>query len=310
MRIRALVATLAALLLVTASAEAKVPTANTGGASQITQTTAHLAGSVKPNGQDTTWHFEYGTTTAYGTNTPEQGPIPAGAGTTAVAADIGGLQPGTVYHYRLVATNASGVVPGKDRTFTTRPGVSILAAPQTVLYGRSATISGQVFGSSVGGITVSLQEEPYPFTGFTSVATTTTDATGHYQFIRAVLANTAYRVTAQTKPAGTSTTAFAYEQDTITLKANTYHPRRHKTVLFTGTSSPARVGAQVLVQRLGRGGWHTVLRAKLTATPNPVAASYAVRLRRVVSGSYRAVMPTGWDHVAGISGTRHIKIRR
>jgi hypothetical protein len=32
---------------------------------------------------------------------------------------ISGLQPGTTYHYRLVATNAAGTVAGADRTFTT-----------------------------------------------------------------------------------------------------------------------------------------------------------------------------------------------
>ena len=39
----------------------------------------------------------------------------------AVSADISGLTPGATYHYRLVATNASGTTAGDDRTFTATP---------------------------------------------------------------------------------------------------------------------------------------------------------------------------------------------
>src|SRR4051794_18430245 len=126
MRIRAFAATIAALFLITGTAQASAPTATTGGFSNLTQTTAHVAGSVKPNGENTTWHFEYGTTTAYGSNAPvPDGQVASGSGSTPVAADLANLQPGSVYHYRLVATNPSGSIPGKDRTFTTRPAVSI-----------------------------------------------------------------------------------------------------------------------------------------------------------------------------------------
>ena len=142
------------------------------------------------------------------------------------------------------------------------------------------------------------------------MSTTTTDSTGHYQFLRPVATNTAYRVVAQTKPPGTSSTAFTYEQDILSLKGSTYHPRRHHSVLFTGFNQPARVGNEVRIQRLGRGGWHTVLRAKLSATNLPNTASYAVRLRRVVSGLYRAYQPGGFDHLAGISSAKRITVRR
>ena len=171
-------------------------------------------------------------------------------------------------------------------------------------------MSGKVFGTTVSGITVSLQENPYPFAGFGDVATTTTDGAGNYQFIRPVTSNTAYRVVAQTKPPGTSATAFVYEQDTLSLKANSYRPRRGHSVLFTGFNSPARVGGLVLIQRLGRGGWHTVQHATLSPTTQPNSASYAVRLKRVVSGVYRAYEPSGFDHLAGVSLAKRITVRR
>jgi hypothetical protein len=307
---RPLFAALAASLLITASAQAAVPAATTGGANNITQTTAKLHGTVKPNKQATTWHFEIGTTTAYGTNTPEQGPIQPGAGGTAVAFDVGGLQPGTVYHYRLVATNASGSKVGQDRTFATRSGVALDASKKFANFNEGVTLSGQVIGSNVAGITVALQENPFPFNGWTEVSTTTTDASGHYQFIRPLRSNTAWRVVAQTKPPGTSAPVFVIERDTVTLKASTSRPKRRHTVLFTGTSSPARVGNPVYIQRLGKRGWRTVLKATLSPTPIPDTVSYAVRLKRVVSGVYRAYVPDGYDHVAGASKAKRIKIRR
>jgi len=307
---RSSIAALAASLLITASAQAAVPTATTGNANSITQTSAKLHGTVKPNKEATTWHFELGTTTAYGTNTAEQGPIAAGSGNTNVAADVGSLAPGTVYHYRLVATNPSGSIPGKDRTFTTRPSVSLDAGRQIGAFNQNITLVGGISGTAVAGITVTLQENPYPFNGWTDVATTATDASGRYQFIRQLKTNTGWRVVASTKPAGTSNTAFVLMHDTVTLKASTSRPKRGHTVLFTGFATPARFGFPVYIQRLGKHGWRTVLRATLAITSIPDTVSYAVRLRRVVSGLYRAYVPGGYDHLSGTSGSKRIRIRR
>lgn len=307
---RSLIAAVAALALLAPAATAAVPTATTGKADNVTQTSVRLHGSVKPNNESTTWRFEYGTTTAYGASTPEQGPIAAGSGTTDVQFDVGGLQPGTVYHYRLVATNASGSIPGRDRTFTTRPAVSLNASKRVAKFNESVTLAGQVFGTAVAGVTVRLQENPYPFAGWTDVSTTTADAGGRYQFIRPVRTNTAWRVVAETRPAGTSNTAFVLQQDTVTIKASTSRPRRGRSVLFTGFANPARIGGPVYIQRLGRRGWRTVLTARLSPTTIPDTASYAARLRRVVSGVYRAYVPGGYDHLADASSTRRITVRR
>ena len=92
----------------------------------VTATTAQLQGGVYPNGNPTTYWWEYGTTTAYGQATAH---FPAGAGTApfAVAGALTGLAPSTTYHYRLVAQNQQGTGPmyGYDFTFTTA------AAPNT-----------------------------------------------------------------------------------------------------------------------------------------------------------------------------------
>lgn len=307
---RSLIAAVAASLLLTASAQAAVPTVTTGNPTTITQTSVKLNGTIKPNGENTTWHFDYGPSTAYGSLTPEQGPVPAGSGSTAVAADVTGLAPGTVYHYRLVGTNPSGAVFGKDKTFTTRPAVVLDASKKIGRFNENIVLTGQVFSAAAAGITVTLQENPYPFSDWTDVGTTTTDSGGRYQFVRALRTNTAWRVVAGTKPPGTSNTAFVLQQDTVSLKASTTRPRRGRSVLFTGYATPARIGGPVYVQRLGRHGWRTVLTAKLSVTPIPDTASYSVRLRRVVSGLYRAVVPGGYDHLGGNSASKRITVRR
>ena len=94
------------------------PTAVTGDAGFLTTTAATVNGTVNPNTIATTFHFDLGTSPAYGAATPERS---AGSGTTLdpVSEALSGLTPGTTYHYRLVATSAGGTTAGEDRTFTT-----------------------------------------------------------------------------------------------------------------------------------------------------------------------------------------------
>jgi hypothetical protein len=94
------------------------PDVATGAASSLTLTTAVIGGTVNPNAQATTYHFEYGRTAAYGQSTPSQ-TLTAGQIAQPVSAALAGLSPATLYHYRLVATNATGTSAGADATFTT-----------------------------------------------------------------------------------------------------------------------------------------------------------------------------------------------
>ena len=84
---------------------------------------ATLKATVNPGGLATDYHFEYGTTAAYGEQTDEES-LAASFEPARVTADISGLSPGTTYYYRVVAENSLGEVPGADRTFTTFGGSS------------------------------------------------------------------------------------------------------------------------------------------------------------------------------------------
>ncbi len=88
---------------------------------------------MNPEGLSTTYYFEYGHTTSYERQAPfPQGTLPAGPSSTPVSVPVSGLEPGSVYHYRLVATNTSNgtvqTVLGEDETFTTTATPPIITA--------------------------------------------------------------------------------------------------------------------------------------------------------------------------------------
>ena len=106
------------------------PTVSTGAPSEVSESEITLTGHVDPagHGNITSCRFEYGINKAYGTSVPCS-PDPTGhpfEGPTEVTATISGLSAGTKQHYRLVATNATGVVGNsQDQTFTTTQPPSI-----------------------------------------------------------------------------------------------------------------------------------------------------------------------------------------
>jgi hypothetical protein len=105
--------------------QALAPSLESESASALTQTSATLNATINPNNQEATYHFEYGSTTAYGTVLPvPDASIGSGYGDVNVAQELTGLRPGTTYHFRVIASNATsppGGTVGSDETFTTPP---------------------------------------------------------------------------------------------------------------------------------------------------------------------------------------------
>ncbi len=101
-----------------ASGGSGCPMASTEAASGIANTEAMLNGTVNPDGLETKYYFEYGTSSAYGKKTSEAS---AGSGTSNVkeSQTVTGLSAGTEYHFRIVATNSTGTTYGSDTTFKT-----------------------------------------------------------------------------------------------------------------------------------------------------------------------------------------------
>jgi len=107
---------------------AAAPAISATAASSITPASATLNASLDPQNQATSYHFEYGTADCSANPCaalPAQ-ELSAGPSSVAVAQALTGLQPNTVYHYRLVASNGTGPAAGPDQTFATfAPGASL-----------------------------------------------------------------------------------------------------------------------------------------------------------------------------------------
>jgi hypothetical protein len=104
-----------------------------------------LDGTVNPHGIPlTACEFEYGTDTSYGSTAACEPSPGSSAGPVEVHADVAGLTPLTVYHYRLVAANANGSSSGIDRSFTAGTKASVDTESVFNVSSDSASFSGQV----------------------------------------------------------------------------------------------------------------------------------------------------------------------
>ncbi len=94
------------------------PTVNSATSANVTATTADLIASINPNGTETEYRFEYGTTPSYGQFAPlELESIGAGEEDVQVTNHIEELEVGGIYHFRVVAKNQWGEDASPDQTF-------------------------------------------------------------------------------------------------------------------------------------------------------------------------------------------------
>ena len=164
----------------------------------VTSNAAQLQGGVYPNGNDTTYWWEYGTTTAYGQKTP---PTDIGAGTNPVSVsdELPGLAAGTTYHYRLVAENSPyGTEYGYDFTLTT-PAASTVSS--TSSSGQNPT-STQTTTST----TTTASAPPVIVTGGSSSGGSTTPAAPSLLGMRLASAATTATLSATIASRGAATT--------------------------------------------------------------------------------------------------------
>ena len=114
-------------------------------ATNIWLTEAKLNGSVNANYFSSAVSFEWGLTTAYGYTAQSIPGQVTGNTVVPVMANLSGLTPGTVYHFRCKAVNAGGTTYGYDLTFTTNCQLSGTLSPITGAAAVCANQTGEVY---------------------------------------------------------------------------------------------------------------------------------------------------------------------
>jgi hypothetical protein len=225
--------------------------ATTGAATVVRPTSATFLGTINPGGAATSYFFEYGPTITYGKRTTP-GQLPAGTAKVKIGQAVTGLLTG--YHYRLVASNTSGTVHGKDRTFLVKTKTSktkfALPKPTTpTVYGSTYVLSGTMTGVGNANRPVVLEASPYPFLeAFTAVGLAAhTDAAGRFSFrVPKLTKTTQFRVsTVEARPVYSHaiTQLVAVK---VNLKVRSSGHRG--LVRLYGTVTPAAPGARVSFQ--------------------------------------------------------------
>jgi hypothetical protein len=276
-----------------AAAPAPHPTATTGDTSNVTYSSAILYGSVNASGQATNYLFQYGTTRAYGSQTPLS---PAGNRTITIKVSqaLSGLQPLTTYHYRIVAIGPTGTALGRDRTFTTVKiplSVAIVGVPNPVLFGSPFLVEGTLSGTGSANHAVELQANTFPYLGGFKVIGNPqlTNAVGGFSFpVLGLLENSQLRVVTVGKPEEVSSPV-VLESIAVRVSFHAHSTGRRGYVRLYGTVAPAEVGALVGFQLLKPGHKSINQGGAVVKTGTPTVSQFS-RVVRVHPGLYRALV--------------------
>jgi hypothetical protein len=160
-RILYIMVVIAAMALGTSSAQAAPPMVKNTWVTDVGTTSANLRAEIDPQGQPTTYLFEYTSETNYrakgfagASRIPATGVAIGGNGL--VLQHTAGLDPDTGYRFRAVATNNDGVKAGAIRRFTTREAEPVFRLPDARGWEMVSPInknggSIQSFGANFGG---------------------------------------------------------------------------------------------------------------------------------------------------------------
>jgi len=269
------------------------PNVTTSPASSVTTSGAKLNGTVNANGQPTSWEFEYGTTTSYGSASASES-AGSGSGPVSVSAGVS-LAAAGVYHFRLVATNASGTSYGSDQSFVNSPPPLVETGSAEGAGATSVTLTGSVdakgsatswyfqYGATSGYGTVSATSSAGSAAGAkavtASIANLQPATTYHYRLVATNLAGTSYGgdVTFTTPPA-------------VTLIAESSQSVFGQTVTLSGAAAGSPAGAQVsvLAEPLGQTTFATI-----TTVATQAGGGWSYQARPTIATSYEASTAVG-----------------
>jgi hypothetical protein len=187
----------------------------------------------------------------------------------------------------------------------------LAASPNPVPFLAATTLSGTLTGTGNAGRAVALQSNPWPYTqGFVTQGNAqVTDASGNFSFpLLSVGQNTQYRVLMTSRPDVVSPVVSLG----VALRA-TAHTHRHRSghselVTFYGTVRPAKLGAQVAIQRLIGSTW-TTINGTVTKAKTATSVRYSKRVRVHRTGRFRVFIGTpDGSYASKVSSTFRIHV--
>jgi hypothetical protein len=293
-----------------AAAAASVPVARTEEVSNVTFSSALLHGSINARGVATNFLFEYGPSRQYGTQTPLAA---AGVGATPVKVSqaVTGLQPDTIYHYRVVASGGV-TATGRDRTFKTPKiplSLTIAGVPNPVVFGSPFLLEGNLSGTGGGGRQVMLKVNPFPYTGgFRQFGNPElTSATGGFSFpVLGLLESAQLLVSTVGRPMVSS--AVVVESVAVRVAFHVRHSSRPGFYRLYGTVAPAEAGALVGFQLLKPGHKSVNEGGTVVKAGTATASSFSRVMRIPHHGLYRALVKiSDGAHVSNYSAPALIR---
>ena len=156
-----------------------VPTCVTGSISELTKTSVRFSGMVNAHGVETEVSFQYGTDENDLSNKASTVPgMIYGSSNTDVTAQLNGLQKGTQYFYRIIATSRAGSVFGDTKSFITRTEPTASLGIAVALSTSSARVAGSInahgsetqvfidYGTNQGSLLYSAPANPSMASGY------------------------------------------------------------------------------------------------------------------------------------------------
>jgi len=265
------------------AAPPEAPLVEAGEVSSTTPSSASVNAFVNPENQTTSCQFEYGTSTSYGNSVPCEPASLEGTESQFVTGAFSGLEPATTYHYRVLATNATGETKGVDGEFTT------LALKAPIVDGESVSGLSSTDAALEAQINPNYQETTYVFEyatnealiGATSVAGETAlsaefgDQLASVDIGGSLQPHTTYyyRVVATNGTGPTPGTVQSFT--TLGVPGVSTGPAQNTTrtsATVSGSINPAGASTTYHVAYIDQAGYETALAA---ATANPYAGGGA-----------------------------------
>jgi hypothetical protein len=305
-------------------------------ATEVTTSSADVSAEVNPNDSfasaDTTYYWQYGTSTSYATSTASA-PLSAGATFESATGTIPITEPCT-YHYRIVASNAIGTVYGYDETLTTPQSTSAPLSTSTPMIAGTASVGQQLseqgdqWSGEVCDTTYQWQESQSPTGPWTAISgatsatyTPTSDNAGEYLDVAVTATNNGGSTSVGSEatgqiptPATDSTSSPGTTTSTTTTPTGTTTTPTTTTTTTT-TSNPSGATTTTTTVRFYRCARAcTLINTRGAETYKPVKADYGRYIKvvtvvaRIAGNVETDTTTTRWIGPVGAAGAGNISI--